>query len=212
MGDVFPADCTIARFLTRLCVVTNDLILNLENSSREQQRKGRERQGVSLYYLYTSCSHFREAVKVLDEDLSTPEVKAFVAELDSAAHTHLQSLLSSFTPWQGSFVETRLKPLRDLTFHYLPRSDVEESLRQSSGLVTSIDLGTGTYADTRYAFADQVITTVAAVAFGRDEHQMEESLDTFAGHVRSYVFFTHKAVAHYLHKCPKSVFTIIERR
>lgn len=211
IGRAFPANSPVARFVTRLAVVTNDLMLTQENTGLEYERPGGGREGVPLYYLFTAGSHFREAVKLLDQDLKNPEVSAFVAGLPADPQARLSRLRSSYEPWKSSFVESRLKPLRDQTFHYPSDGDVTEALERAAPLRSGMDLGSGTYLETRYDFADQIITTLAAAALGESIDELQKTLERFAELMMDYVYFSHAVVTHYLKSLPRELLDLRKR-
>jgi len=208
MGKIFPSESPVARFLVRACIIRNDLVLAQEATGREYAREDEHRPGVPIYHLFVASAHYREAAKVIHEELEHPAVAKFVESLSPQTQQRLKRLTQSFTPWPGSFVETRLKPLRDTVFHYPTAEDVERALREIRESETGIDFRGGTYLDTRYTFADDVLMGITQEHIGADEAEIEATLTELATLIQEYVYFVHEAVTTYLDRFNEGLFRV----
>ena len=151
IGDAFPHEDVVSQFLTGLCMVVNDVTLTMRQMHRiHDTREGQS--GVNTYYLYLTCAYYREAAHFLELGLKNAEVTSFLADLSPDNRDHLATVTNSFTPWNGSFVKDKLKPIRDVVFHYKPLSldRMRPYLESASAEESHIELGQGSYLETRY--------------------------------------------------------------
>jgi hypothetical protein len=153
-------------------------------------------------FFYLGCSHYREAVKALEFDLKKPDVKGFVDRLDVETLKTLKELRSGHVPWQGSFVERRLYPLRNCVFHYFSDADGDVELMKALSEVALKDSGirVGSFMQTRFYFADEIMSVQAGrVLADKDgEEGLKEVITKLPGLIMNYLNFSHAAVEHYL--------------
>lgn len=205
LGSVFPPGSAVSRFLVRLAIIRNDLILT-QRRTQSDYEKGDQDEGVSMHLLYVTVSHFREAAKVLKEELEDPAVQSFVATLTKETRDRLGRIEASFTPWKGSFVEATLKPIRDAVFHYPEAEEVEAALRELHKSGASIDLGEGRHIDIRYSFADELLVRIVAGHLGSSTEELEASLQRVATLTLDYVYFVSEATVTYFKRLNRTAF------
>ena len=188
VGDVFPADDVVSPFLVGLCMAVNDLIW----LTRRPETDG---EGESLYRLYLTCSYYREAAKFLGEGLKQPDVSAFLNDLPAEDRARLEELRASFDPWEGSFAQRVLKPVRDIVFHYPGGSKIEALLRSLSDSSSHIEMGAGTYEENRYGFADAVLARHVSETWGGSAAELSAGMDRVVELALALIYFAHQAVA-----------------
>ena len=188
VGDVFPADDVVSPFLVGLCMAVNDLIWLT-------RRPATDGEGESLYSLYLTCSYYREAAKLLGEGLKQPEVSAFLNDLPPEDRARLEELRASFDPWEGSFAQRVLKPVRDIVFHYPGGSKIEALLRSLSDSNSYIEMGAGTYEENRYGFADAVLARYVSETWGGSAAELSAAMDRVVELALALIYFAHQAVA-----------------
>ncbi len=209
IGDVFPPDDAVSQFLTGLCLIVNDVTLVMRHMHHiTDTPEGKSR--VNTYHLYLTCAYYREAAHFLQMGLDNEEVEEFLRSLTPAGQDHLNTVRSSFTPWEGSFVQRKLKPIRDLVFHYKPLSLdlIAPHLGKASDDASSIEMGGGTYLDTRYEFADAVFEELVLDVWGRSVEELTAVLEEIARLVVALTRFAHEALALHLDQVDRKVFTV----
>jgi len=121
-GDAFPADSVIARWVAGMTLIANDLLqVNLGVIEASDVVVDQSSEAVYLFWL--ACAHYREAAHFMQKGSELPEVQASIAQLPEQTREHWAAIQESFEPWEGSFVQGRLKPLRDDFFHYPKPTD-----------------------------------------------------------------------------------------
>ena len=86
MGEVFPADDPIARWLVTMSVGLNDVVL--ANGLMEKAEKDYE----NLYFFRLASSHLWELVKFIAESHDAwEEIQRFVAELSDDGRKHFEA-------------------------------------------------------------------------------------------------------------------------
>ena len=200
IGAVFPPEDSVARFVCGLGIAVNDLTITNEQTTGEFARPDGGRAGISLHYMYVLCAHYREIAKFLVNALKDPQVGAFVGNLPAEARVDLEAVRRSFSPWNDSFVQSKLKPVRDVVFHYMDwtKSALADALLDAGNSESGIDVGDGTYAASRYDFADEVIRAAAVKDWGSTESQIGSVLQQLSELVLAFTRFGHAAVTTYL--------------
>lgn len=191
--DVFPAEDTVSQFLVGLCMAINDVTLSIKHQGALLEQ-GTE--GESSYSLYLMCAYYREAAKFLHAWLKNEQVSAFLEDLSPEDHGRLDRLRRSFTPWSGSFVEKSVKPVRDVVFHYttISSSKLRTCIERASDRRVDIEMGSGTYQESRYGFADEILATFIREAWGNSEAHLKDVIGQVARLALDLVYFGHAAV------------------
>src|SRR5690606_4310663 len=103
IGDAFPADSMVARFVTGLALIEIDLlsanVAMLSLGAREDIDSSPE---VTALF-WDAAAGLREAVKFVADAAKHPLVVAFVNTLPADAQAAFSEILSAGEPWQGSF-------------------------------------------------------------------------------------------------------------
>ena len=212
IGDVFPHEDVVSEFLTGLCMVVNDVTLTMRHMDRTYETPGGQ-SGVNTYYLYLTCAYYREAAKFLAKRLKDAAVASFLEDLPPNGRAQLETVKESFTPWDASFVRDVLIPVRNVVFHYTPRSpsEMQSCLERVSDGKSHIELGEGTYLDTRYAFADAVLATYVAKKWGDSVSELTYVMERIGELVLALTYFAHEAVTLRLDQVDPGVFEVTEQ-
>lgn len=113
IGQVFPAEHVVARFVTVLGMVVNDWhrSMNSMNDSLEAPADG---EGVRMMLFRQQVAYLHEAAKfVADARHHNVDVESFVASLDFEARGELDAAMAT-----ASELDTWLESHRNVTFHY----------------------------------------------------------------------------------------------
>ena len=207
IGEILPAADPVARFLTGLCLITNDLTF-IANGG--QNGAASDRAPLSLRHLHLMSAHLREATKYLHDALQDESARAFLSGLSDEGRQRLTRVESSFTPWQGSFVQSRLKPLRDAVFHYLESGPEQLGalLAAAKGIESGVDLGAGTYYETDYAFGHEVVNQYLLRSWGTDSDVLEETMLRVTDLFLDFAFLTHEAMSLWLDRAKEAGISI----
>jgi len=195
IGDVFPAEDRVAQFLVGLCMAMNDVTLVFQQMDRLSDTP-RAASRENTYYMYLACAYYREAAYFLELGLADGEVTAFLDGLSGHGKAELERVRASFSPWEGSYVATRLKPIRDVLFHYKPWAleRIEPYLRRAAHDLSAIEMGGGRYVDHRYEFADAVFEEFVQEVWGHSEQDLTVVMKELVDLVLAFTHFVHEAV------------------
>ena len=107
-------------------------------------------------------------------------------------------------------MERKLKPIRDVVFHYKPLSPdlIAPHLAKASDDASSIEMGGGAYLDTRYEFADAVFEELVLDVWGRSVEELTAVLEEMARLVFALTYFAHEALALHLDQVEPKVFDV----
>jgi hypothetical protein len=156
IGDVFPADDAVARFVLTLAMFGNDLKRSVDMFG-DPDDDDPEARGRRLMLVRYQAAMFFEIVVFVRNAVRQDDVRAFVDALPATAARSFERMTESnrlLNPW--------LKEHRDVTFHYA--KTIEEALRAAldrcadtvSMIRTGDDVGLG------LPFADEVATQFVA--------------------------------------------------
>jgi hypothetical protein len=156
IGDAFPADDPVARWLTALAISHNDI---RHGTIRLMQPDLQSHEGV--YYFRLIASHFKEIAEDLDNSYAEwDEVTAFVDRLPQEARDDFAAVLDT-----ASELEADLGKLRNTLFHYPEldkrkaakgREKLQQAMRDAADLTGTITTGSK-FGAGRFDYADEVI-------------------------------------------------------
>lgn len=163
IGDAYPADDPVARFLTALAMASND-VLRLLRWMRDTQGAGDEEKAVRLLSLRMQASALFEVSEYVVRCRRTwQEVSGFLSELGPDAAGYLDHVVGATTPGHGRYMGW-LEAHRNVTFHY-PRlqreaavhdaEEMQNALRSAADLSSTI-VEPGPPLELRYHYADEV--------------------------------------------------------
>jgi hypothetical protein len=192
IGDAFPADQPIARFVVVFLLALNDLLPRNERLTeiRDDKLPPHER----LYLARLVGSHLFELATFLDEAARRfPEIEKFLDGLPEEAQQQRQTLVAVAKGKPGEFAG-RLKRLRNHFMHYpslidaaAEREELSKALVEHAGRQGKIRVGE-LFKDFRAHFADDIaaelmLTDEDAEPFVRDMAELSAAAMNFASAV-----------------------------
>jgi transcriptional regulator with XRE-family HTH domain len=208
IGNAFPADSTVARWVTALAMGANySVYLNVRLVEGDLPPEA------NLYYFRLIAGHFLEAAKWLRATRKRlSEVDEFIAGLtaeDQERYENIAAFASQKHP-----LHKRLKESRSTHFHF-PEINVNKeaagleelanAMREAASLEGWIEDGKD-YASFRAAFADEVAVQFLAT----NDKETAEILSALHGPVFELVEFTTAVLLAYLKTLPKKATIIWE--
>lgn len=130
VGDLFPSDAPISRWLTGCCMALNDVLL-VNNHLMPRLQEGGE-PGGNVYFARLGAAHLYEAGKFLSRSERAPAIGAFIAALDDGARGDYERVRACARA-ESAFA-AQLKHARDHFFHYaelLPEAPEHENLKRA---------------------------------------------------------------------------------
>lgn len=164
IGEAFPADDPVARFVTVLAMMSNDFVRSIEPlvdiDDDEPDAQGRH---LALFRYQAGILH--EAAKFLVESRRRfPEIDAFVGGLSDDARG-LYDEIVGVDERSAVGADGWLRAHRDRTFHYpslhpdkarAGKEEVMNALVEAAGTVSRID-SSDRFLGTRFSFADEIV-------------------------------------------------------
>lgn len=210
IGDAFPADDPVARFVVAVAVVLNDTILSntLFVDAAEEEHAYRR-----LYFFSLASSHLYEAAEIfLRAHREWDEVRAFVEELEQERQEEfdrIKALAAPQAPWPGQ----RLKEIRNAFFHYLRLDRAAYDAGQlplANGLQVAADLESSLVIEPgavlsgiRARFGDQAVTS--AMTHDLDDGELERLIATCANLQGDLSRFAQAVVGRHIAELPDGV-------
>jgi hypothetical protein len=170
IGEAFPADDPVARFVTVLAMMNNDWHRSMRamNMSVEDA----DGSGMRLMLARQQFAHYHEATKFLtDSRTRYGEVDSFINGLGTETQVHYDATMAPLAQFQKW-----LKDHRDVTFHYpelVParydhdEEEIANALAAAANIEGMITVGK-TKATVRFGFADEVGVQLVGLFDNRD--------------------------------------------
>lgn len=161
MGKVILKGNPLAEWIVVAGMILNDLIFANRNLLEVHKNNGPAAE--ALYYFRIAASHFREACRFFDASYDVPKINNLIKKLSQEAKKNYNLMRSKFSPWPGSFVEKKIKPIRDHSFHY-PNpgdKDLQKALEDTSDFDTRITFEGDSWNGFRAEFADEIANNYA---------------------------------------------------
>lgn len=209
IGEAFPPDSRLARWMTGCLMALNDLLL--VNRWLVPRLKGEvESEGYEhLFLARLAGAELFEAATFLRKANRFEDIREFVGGLDQEAQDAYQALLKIAKGSSGDFAEY-VKRARDNFSHYselLPdEAEAGDELRRAlkahadEGTVGHIRDKTPPITGFRALFVDDV---AVELAFPGDEVDLPKFVEQLSEHIASYLLFARAAVGAYAEMPPK---------
>lgn len=159
IGRSFPADDPVARFVTVLAMMSNDLVRLITLLFDDDLDEGDR-----IFYFRLLASAFFEASTFLRESVPRwPELQAFVVSLGAEARGELERLAGACDAKSAFYLGDWIEGHRNVTFHYSEmhperaaagREEIGRALRDAADIESEITIG-GELISVRFKFADQ---------------------------------------------------------
>jgi hypothetical protein len=197
IGKTFPANNTVAKFLTVLAMMSNDLARLITLMIQEDLDEGDR-----IFYFRLLASAFFEASKFLRESaVRWPELGEFVAALEDEASSEFERLAGASDARSESYLGEWIESHRNVTFHYSEmhprraaagREEIGRALRDAADIESEITVGEDLIS-VRFTFADEV-----AVQWLPDGDMAAIELETLRERHIDLVRFAQRAFHSYL--------------
>jgi hypothetical protein len=211
IGDAFPADDPVARFVTVLAMMSNDwlrlvrLMLAIDDDDREQDGAGL----LVMSFRHQASLHAEAAQFIVDACRRFPEIEQFVGGLSDSAQALCQQVLDGLDPASPRYLGDWLVAHRNVTFHYPEmhadkakhgHEEITEGLRGAADKSSRIRIPDAVY-DLRFDFADEV--TVQWLPDDTDSSPIVGLREA----VLALADFVREAIEVYLNSRPAGTFT-----
>jgi len=204
IGDAFPADDPLARWLTVLAMASNDFFRMFH------WLDGAETTGTELFaYRLQAAALFEAATHLSDTIRNVPEVKAFYGQLPDVARTLGDRVVGAVDPGSEHYLGEWAESHRNVTFHYPEmhpqkaehgKEEIKNALERAAelrGTITADDR----FGSVRFEFADEVAVQFLPEATPGNAPEMERVRETGMALAR---FVQHAANA-YLGRLPRGL-------
>jgi hypothetical protein len=212
IGDAFPAESPLARWLAACAMALNDLILVnrwlLPKLEGQVPAEGYE----NVYLAKVAGSHLFEVATFLERSDHIEEVRQFVDGLDAEAQEAYRALKEIGKGGSGEFAR-QLARARHHSFHYselLPQVEDHEKLKRAmEGHAETIGeiRDEGKTIEFRAAFADEI--AVELIAPG-DTVDLREFVRQISEHIALYLKFAFAALPSYVNSLPEDSWEYID--
>lgn len=194
IGDLFPADDLLARWVLVLCLARNDVVATMKQIVRANE----DDDGTNLHWARVTAGHLYEIATFLRQSSSLDEVKDFAKRLPPKADADRRALLDA------TFLKRALVTDRSLTFHY-PSVDADDPPHGGAQLKSAleaaenqpaellVELNGGKPTGYRYRFADVVAAEFATASFGETEDDRRAGVERARDLALAYARFADAA-------------------
>jgi hypothetical protein len=215
IGACFPVNDPVARFLTVLGMMSNDLLRLVSWLSNDGEGDEKDRVGERVFSFRLQASAFFEASKFLRESVPRwPEIDQFITGLPEETREQFQRVAGatdrSSTEYVGEWIENH----RNVTFHYSQlhperaaagKEEIGIALASAADISSEIQLGEVAIS-MRFPFADAV-----AIQWLPDGDHAKSVLDLLRKRVFDLVRFTERAIYTYLSRLDPACRPVFER-
>jgi hypothetical protein len=165
IGDAFPADDPVARFVTVLAMMSNDWSRLVDQMLRVEDLD-KDAAGLRVMsFRHQAALHIEAATFIRDARRRFPDVAIFVAGLDDAAQRCCDLILEGVDSTSPRYLGDWLTDHRNVTFHYPQmhptkaahgQEEITEALRSAADKESMIRIADNPH-DLRFDFADEVV-------------------------------------------------------
>jgi hypothetical protein len=204
IGDAFPAEDPIARWLTGLAMASNDFFRMF------RWVECAELVGTQVLAFRIQAAAIFEAATHLGDTLRlVPEVKAFVDRLPPDAANERDRVLAAVDKNSEHYIGDWAEPHRNVTFHYPEmhpakaehgQSEIQQALELAAHLRSSISYGESPIT-VRFEFADEVAVQWLPEATPDDPAAVEALRDAGVALAK----FAQRAIGAYLEELPEGI-------
>jgi hypothetical protein len=210
IGDAFPADDPVARFITGLAMISNDWLRAVEDmfklSGDTPEEIGRR---VSLFRRQAALVH-EAATFINDAQRMFAEVASFIDQLEAKARDDCACVIGAVDSSSPHYLGEWLEDHRNVTHHYPTmhpeaakhgREEMANALADAADIESTIDSGRY-FGEARFRYADEV--GVQLLPRLEEPSWVEGLRDT----AMALADFAQRAAQAYLEARPTGTFTI----
>ena len=159
IGDAFPADKPLARWLTVLAMASND-VFRMFHWLDSAETVGAQ----LLAYRIQAAAVFEAALHLSETIRHVPEVKSFYEQLPDEAREVGDRVIAAVDRSSEHYIGEWAEPHRNVTFHYPEmhpakaehgQEEIKNALARAADLRGAISVD-GTFGSLRFEFADEV--------------------------------------------------------
>jgi hypothetical protein len=164
IGEAFPADDPVARFVAVLGMISNDANRSLEQFL-EIQDSDADARGRRVALVRQQASAFYEAALFIGESTRRfPDVKAFVSGLPQEVQDDCARVAEGIKPGSPHYISDWLENHRNVTFHYSEmhpdkaahgQEEIKQALEDAAELEGSVTFD-DERGSARFGFADEI--------------------------------------------------------
>jgi hypothetical protein len=211
VGDLFPADDPVARWITPCAMALNDLLYVHRHLYPLLTNDGPSSE--TMYLSRLAAAHLFEIATFLREsDSRVPEVRSFVAKLDDDARQAYEAL-TAIRPGGDEPFAGQLKHARNHVFHYaelLPSAVEHENLKKAmdahADTISEIRDESPPIEGFRSLFADEIATELSVPG----NIDFPTYVPALATAVSRYLTFAKAALNQYVNDAPSDRWSYIE--
>ncbi len=193
---MFDPDNILSIWVLKLSLIRNDLFYVHRSLIDYLSGTKIATSGEYLYYFRLAASHYREAAKYVEKWNKDNDVISFVSELPVEHREEYRLILDSCTPWETSFVNRILKPIRDNFFHY-DISSFQKDYRKLDDIFTRIVSSGDARNETDFVFADEL--SINLIFGNNSKQEIEEILSELSTYMSALISFVDAAIGTYLY-------------
>jgi len=202
-----PPDSIISNWISILGLITNDLSLTNKNLINEFQRNPKKGTPETPYYLWLTCTHYREATKFLNESVKIPEISLFIDSLPESIKEQYENVQKVYNPYDGSFAKTVIKPIRDTFIHYPKLTTIDwaslwSDLKTEEG---ELHQRGGAIGDSRWIFADDIRINMINKSLEDSGYTIEKVLSPLGAIMTNMITFTQTVIIEYFDGLPEGI-------
>lgn len=195
--NMFNPNDVLSLWIIKISMIRNDLFYVHKSLTSIAEVNNELQNGEMNYFFRLAASHYREAVKFIDEYKNEKKIQRFVDSLDSKSIENYKKLLESCTPWNASFVKKTLKPIRDNFFHYSSES-FNEDFNEMKDFYSRIYSTGSSRKELTLVFADEISFNLDFRDYS--EEQYKEVIIKLSEYMVALIQFVDEATGLYFNK------------
>ena len=207
IGQAFPANDPVARFLTVVAMMSNDW-LRLIRQMEQIDDNDPDAAGLGVMsFRQQAALHFEAATFIAQARSRFPEVTDFIRSLGQEGQEECERIAGGIDPRSDWYLGDWLADHRNVTFHYPEMhpeaaahgaEEICNALAEAKGLVATIRTADdGSARSVRFRFADEVV-----VQWLPDVDTNVEAIEALRGAVLTLARFAGRAADAYLRSRP----------
>jgi hypothetical protein len=196
IGEAFPADDPVARFVTVVAMISNDWLRLFGEMTAVRGDDPEAHARLTLNYRLQAALHYEAADFLRTARSNFPEVGAFINALPPAARLEFDEIVGGIDPESKQYHGRWLKENRNQIFHYSElnqRKAVGKALIAAAEKSGSISYITDELGSVRFWFADEV-----AIEWLSDATQDEDRMEMLKEAVLATMRFAQRGMSVYL--------------
>jgi hypothetical protein len=211
IGEAFPADDSVARFITVVAMMSNDWLRLIEDmmalEDADPDAVGRR----ILSFRQQAALHDEAARFIADARRRLPAVDEFIKRLNADAQADCERVTGGVDPKSKHYLGDWLADHRSVTFHYPEmhpdkaahgKEEIMQALQDAASLEATITFEAH-FGSARFGFADEV-----AVQWLPDGQTQAHLIEGLRESVLALARLAQRAATAYLESRPEGTFTV----